>query len=158
VAFAYPTVVGRAVADEVERHSQLLAGLLLGGGFLYLRRTADTVYEVVGARVMGKRNSDDALHFWRPRKLSKVAKGLCRPNLAASGMMRRVSYEALKELGIREFCFVPPGFLPVPDEAKTGFVYLWADTAQRHDCVFWIRERGSGGFEPLAYFRDLRQH
>ena len=165
VAFAYPTTLEEGAQDELERNLRL-AGLLLGGGLIYLRQFGGAGYEafeVVGVKVMGRlQKYRDALHFNAPKLLDRIAfpgSGLTRRELEESGQMRPVTFEALIERGIRQFCFLPPGSLDAtgPFADKMGFAYIYEPWEHHRDCVFWIKSRAErqGGFAPLAPLRQL---
>ena len=165
VAFAYPTSLEEGAHDELEKDLRL-AGLLLGGGLVYLRQLGGAGYEafeVVGVKVMGRlQKYRDALQFSGPKPLDKCAyhgSGLTRRELEESGQMRAVTFEALVERGIRQFCFLPPGSLDPtgPFKDQMGFAYIYEPCEHHRDCVFWIKSRAErqSGFAPLAPLRQL---
>ena len=150
--FAYPEESPAAPAQEAGERPQLderMDGLRLGGGFLYLRQQPNGRLVVVGAKVIGKRDMDNALRFSSPKPLSSLGDGLDRATLQAKGWMRDVTFTTLHEMGVRQLCWLPPGVLDPPHTEKTGFAYLYEEAECRHDCVFWL-EPPSTRFVPLC--------
>jgi hypothetical protein len=157
VAFANPSEAEEDAPSTLE-HTRV-AGLLAGGGFLYLRqlewggggglsaeRESRASYAVVGAKVMGRRNNENSLRFSAPVALRRAGHGLSRADLEKSGCLVHVTFDALCNMGIEKFAFLPPGR---PHGRRTGFAYVYAEEFERHDCVFWL-EPTRESFVPLA--------